>query len=118
MSIEDLPAIQQEGGLHSVGDKLFIRVFGIPQMIVAKLQLKKSHGDGQPELCLDGVDSPPSISDIPEDEGILVLKEHRAGALSFYVLVTDQRIRVITEDLGTVVYQKNFDESFVTACDF
>lgn len=37
ISIDDLPAIQQEGGLNSVGDKLFIRVFGISQMIVAKL---------------------------------------------------------------------------------
>lgn len=65
-----------------------------------------------------GVDSPPSVSDITEDEDILILKEYKTEAGSYYVLVTDRRIKVITEDLSTTVYSKTFEEDFVTACDF
>jgi hypothetical protein len=67
---------------------------------------------------LVGVDSPPSVSDIAEDEDILILKEYKTEAGSYYVLVTDRRIKVITEDLSTAVFSKTFEEDFVTACDF
>ena len=87
-------------------------------MIVAKLVLKKPLGEGRPELSLEGVDSPPSVSDIQEDEEILILKEHKTETETFYVLVTDRRIRVIREDLASALYTKTFEENFVTACDF
>lgn len=30
IKIDELPAIRSEGGLHCVGDKMFLRVYGIP----------------------------------------------------------------------------------------
>lgn len=44
ISIDQLPAIHSEGGLNCVGDKMFLRVFGIPQILVAKISITESKG--------------------------------------------------------------------------
>jgi hypothetical protein len=37
--LEEIPSILSQGGLNCVGNKAIIRIFGIPQLIVAKLEM-------------------------------------------------------------------------------
>lgn len=45
ITIEQLPAIQAEGGLNCVRDKMFLRVYGIPQLLVAKISIMEDQGN-------------------------------------------------------------------------
>ena len=45
IKIDELPAIRSEGGLHCVGDKMFLRVYGIPQILVAKVGIIGDQGE-------------------------------------------------------------------------
>ena len=39
ITLDDIPSIQSEGGLNCVGNKLIMRIYGIPQLVVAKLEM-------------------------------------------------------------------------------
>ena len=69
-------------------------------------------------MSIVGIDSPPSISDITEEEDIFILKEFKHNKDTFYILVTDKKIKVLSEDLDNVIFSQNFEEDLITSCDF
>jgi hypothetical protein len=73
-------------------------------MIVAKIHLNQTNESSKQKLSIVGIDSPTSVSDITEDEDIYILKEFKQGKDTFYILVTDSRIKVISEDVENVVF--------------
>jgi len=107
ISIEDLPAIQSQGGLNCAGNQLFIRVFGMPQIIVAKVELNPG------QLSITEVETPGSLSDIAEHEEIHLIKELDFG----FLIVTDRRVKLLNQSLE-VLKDKAFTDDMITCCDF
>ena len=107
ISIEDLPAIQSQGGLNCAGNQLFIRVFGMPQIIVAKVELNPG------QLSITEVETPGSLSDIAEHEEIHLIKELDFG----FLIVTDRRVKLLSRSLE-VLKDKAFADDMITCCDF
>lgn len=99
IKIDELPAIRSEGGLHCVGDKMFLRVYGFPQILVAKVGI--TGGQGNRGLQVSEVDAAKALQDVEEAEEILMMKEIRmsSGQQPGILIVTDQRIRVMADDL-------------------
>jgi hypothetical protein len=47
-------------------------------------------------LSITGLDSPPSVADITEDEEIYILQEITVSGKVMYVLVTEYRVKVLS----------------------
>ena len=107
ISIEELPSIQSEGGLNCAGNKLFIRVFGIPQMIVTNLELSPG------QLSITEMETPSSLADINEHEEIHLIQEVPSG----FLLVTDKRVKLLSHNLE-ILKDKAFEDDIITSCDF
>lgn len=118
ITIDQLPAIHADGGLNCVGDKMFLRVFGIPQILVARISI--SEANGQRGLQINEIDTAKALSDIEEAETIMLMrgiKESDKGKDAILV-VTDSRIRVTTDDLEQVLFERAFEDDLIAACDF
>lgn len=111
ITIDQLPAIQAESGLNCVRDKMFLRVYGIPQLLVAKISITQNQGNRG--LQISEIDTARALQDIEEGEEILLMREVSADSI---LIITDHRIRVASEDLEQVLYEVIAD-SLITACD-
>ena len=112
MTLDQLPAILQDGGLFCAADKLFIRVLGIPEIIVAKLESQEV--SGKQKLHLIEQETPAAIQQIQEKEEILLIKSFQ-DTIAF---VTDQKILITTDDLTRVINSKEFENDMITSVDY
>ena len=118
ITIDQLPAIHAEGGLNCVGNKMFLRVFGIPQILVAGISISETNG--QKGLQINEIDTAKALSDIEDAETIMLMREIKESdkEKDAILVVTDSRIRVTTDDLEKVLFEKAFEDDLIAACDF
>ena len=98
VAIDQLPSIMSRGGLFCAEDRVFIRVLGHPQIIVAVIGLNEV--DQQRTLLINGMETPASLAEIQDSEEIHLIRELDGlntphDRQSRILIVTDRRIRVI-----------------------
>lgn len=78
MSLDQLPMLYSKDGLLSAGNKLFMRVFGLPQLIVAQINLRAA-GPTSSKTTLQMVEMESVDLRVEEQDVILQLTEIEAN---------------------------------------
>jgi len=111
--LDQIPQVYARGGVFCTGEKIFFRVFGQTQLLVARVVMQQA-------LVVQELDVPSTVLKVDPQESILLLQEVKAPQKQVegseepsaqaeppcIILVSDFHIKILSNDLSQVLYEE------------